>query len=365
MRQNIGIGIILLGLLLLSLNSCSHLSYYGHTIKGHLGITLHSQPIEEILTAPTPPPPELAAKLSTALAIRHFASEQLLLPNNNSYLNFVDLKRPFTTWNVVATEEFSLAPKQWCFLVVGCLNYIGYFSESAAQHQATQLYQQGYETHIKGAIAYSTLGWFDDPLLNTMLGGSDALLAEFIFHELAHQKLFVKDDTAFNEAFATAVAKIGVMRWLEMESGQQNLQDYLVFEQRYQEYISLLLETKKHLEILYQQKNLTISEKRLQKQIIFSKLQTDYTALSQRWGEKLFSSFFKTELNNAKFALLATYREWVPAFELLYVQQQRDLKKFYLACQHLAALPWQERQQQLQLLQKKQPHHQHFPFSAK
>ena len=352
MRLKIGIGIILLGLLLLSLNSCSHLSYYGHTIKGHLGITLYSHPIEDILSAPTPPPPELAAKLSLALAIRHFASEQLLLPNNNSYLNFVDLKRPYTTWNVVATEEFSLAPKQWCFLVVGCLNYIGYFSESAAQQQVAQLHQQGYETHIKGAIAYSTLGWFDDPLLNTMLGGSDAQLAEFIFHELAHQKLFVKNDTAFNEAFATAVAKIGTLRWLHLQNNQQNLQDYLVFEQRYQEYLSLLLDAKKHLDILYQQKNLSSSEKRLKKQAIFSNLQNDHTALSQRWGEKLFSSFFKTELNNAKFALLATYREWVPAFELLYIQQQQDLKKFYLACQQLAALSWQDRQSQLQKLQK-------------
>lgn len=261
--------------------------------------------------------------------VREFATRYLYLPDNNSYRTYADIGRDYVVWNVFATPEFSLQPEEWCFLFVGCLSYRGYFSENDARHFARQLAQRGMDTFVGGVTAYSTLGWFDDPVLNTMLKWDSTRLARVIFHELAHQVIYINGDTGFNEAFADTVAQVSVRRWLN-ESGQASLAS--AFEQALQresQFVDLVLRYRGKLEDLYSTEP-DSSSKRHKKNSLFIQMKAEFLELSETWDDDYgYDKWFETDLNNARLSAVVTYRQYVPGFLALLAAAGNDMKKFY------------------------------------
>ena len=324
-----------------SLQSC----YYLQAVEGQIDLLSRRQPIAEILANPDTSP-RLTEKLQIVLKIREFSRRELHLPDNGSYNDYADLERPYAVWNVFAAPEFSLTPAQSCFLLVGCLSYRGYFSKTAALAFAKELRQEGYEVYTGGVAAYSTLGWFADPVLNTMLGWSDADLAGLIFHELAHQKIYAPDDSTFNESFATAVEQAGIERWLVLQPPSQVI-SYRQSQARETAGIALAQKTYRQLTALYQQ-NLPPEIMRARKQAIFSALQAEYAELKNQWqGDKTYDKWFAEDLNNAKLLTVLTYHDYVPYFLALLAQKQGDFPAFYAQVEALSRLPPAERLQQL------------------
>ena len=224
-----------------AIGGCSSLGYYAQSIDGHFAMLRAARPIPEIVADPGTAEP-LKQRLQRAQQIRAFASRELGLPENGSYRSYADLQRPFVVWNVFAAPELSLDLKQWCSPVVGCATYRGYFERDAAERAAVELRAEGYEVNVAGVPAYSTLGWFSDPLLNTFIGGTEGQLAGLVFHELAHQVVFVGGDTTFNESFATAVEREGVRRWLNANGSDASRKAYAEFAQRRSGFLNLLLQ---------------------------------------------------------------------------------------------------------------------------
>ena len=233
-----------------AVGGCSTFGYYAQSISGHLAMLRSARPIQEVVADPGTPEP-LRQRLLRAQEIRAFASSELGLPDNSSYREYADLHRPYVVWNVFATRELSLELKQWCYPVVGCAGYRGYFDREAAERAAEALRADGYEVNVAGVPAYSTLGWLPDPLLNTFIGGSEGQVASMVFHELAHQVVFVGGDTTFNESFATAVEREGVRRWLAVSNDPVLRRSYGEFSRRRQEFVDLLLKYRDQLEDLY------------------------------------------------------------------------------------------------------------------
>jgi len=338
-------GILLLfGAAILGISSCSHeLGYYSQCVQGHLGILARRQPIADLLADPATAP-ELKERLALVLEIRDFASRELLLPDNGSYRCYVDLKRPEVVWNIVAAPEFSLRPRQWCFPVAGCVNYRGYYSRDGAQAMFESLQRQGDDVHLYGVDAYSTLGWFDDPVLNTFVDKPEARVAGLIFHELAHQRVYIRDDSAFNEAFAEAVAREGVARWLRHKG---KLDDLAVWEEslrRDEQFTGLLQEARARLEALYDGDG-DAGEKRTGKERVFRQMKQTYLRLKENWaGYTGYDRWFSTPPNNARLASVGTYRNQLPAFEALLERSGGNLDAFYKAVIELGELPTGERQ---------------------
>lgn len=298
--------------------------------------------------------PQLSAErretLRTILKMRRFAVHELKLPNNYSFRSFVDIYQPHIVYNVSAAPEFSLEPKKWCFLVVGCLSYKGYFKKSVALAEAKKLKAQGLDVQLGGVKAYSTLGWFADPVLNTFLDWNEADLSGLIFHELAHQLIYVGDDTAFNESFATAVELEGVKRWLRARGHPELIQKYRLAKRYDDEFTLFVMTYRQRLKTLYTQA-LPDAEKRIQKQKIIASLRRDYLKLKQSWnGYAGYDGWVQGEINNAKFAMVATYYIHVSAFENLLKQNENDLSRFYRAVIALGKLPRREREQRLCVL---------------
>ena len=288
-------------------------------------------------------PEHLRDKLNLALKIRAFASEQLLLPSNDSYKNYVELDRKYVVWNVIATPEFSLAPVQSCFVFVGCLSYRGYFSKQDAQSYARKLKLEGKDTYVSGVTAYSTLGWFDDPVLSTMLKSDSIFLAKVIFHELAHQKTYLTDDTEFNEAFADSIATIGVKRWLESNNEYNLLQQYQQKQQRESEFLQLVDKFREQLEILYLS-NGTEVELRRGKSTLFNMMDEEYRQIRTKWGKhKDYDNWFNDGVNNAKLAIVLTYRDLVSDFLKLFKSENENLANFYLKVSELADCAGEDR----------------------
>jgi len=323
--------------------SCSNeLGYYSQCVQGHLGILARRQPIDKILSDPAVTP-ELKEQLALVLRIRNFASRELLLPDNGSYRCYVDLKRPEVVWNVVAAPEFSLHPRQWCFPVAGCVTYRGYYSQDGANSLLESLQKQGDDVHLYGVDAYSTLGWFDDPVLNTFVGKSEARIASLIFHELAHQKVYVKDDSAFNEAFAEAVAQEGVARWLKYAGQPDELAAWQESLRRDEQFVGLLQEARARLERLYAGVA-DAGEMRAGKARVFHELGQTYLRLKESWGGYAgYDRWFATPLNNARLASVGTYRSQLPAFLGLLQKEGGDLSAFYLAVTAIGELPAEQR----------------------
>ncbi|MDH5600098.1 MAG: aminopeptidase [Gammaproteobacteria bacterium] len=315
-------------------------------MAGHNELMEKQKPVNEIL-ANNETKPRLRALLVSSQKIRDFASKSLHLPNNDSYRSYADLKRPFAVWNVVAANEFAVEAKKWCFLVVGCLSYRGYFSKDDALAYANELKKEGYDVYVAGANAYSTLGWFDDPLLNTMMYKSEARRAGIIFHELAHQQVYIDNDSGFNEAFATTVEQEGVRRWLISRGKQESYQQYLDDKKRDMELNLLLKQTRQRLKAVYQRK-LDDEEKRAAKKIVFKQMQEKYQHLKKSWGGyNAYDKWMKQELNNAHLLLIATYHDLVPMFQTMLSKEKHDLKNFYTAVEQLGSLDKLQRTKKL------------------
>lgn len=291
---------------------------------------LARQPIEKALASADE---DLRLKLELAGKLRDFSVTELALPDNGSYRNYVALQREFPVWTVVAAEEFSVEAHRWCYPVIGCAAYRGYFSESAAQRYAESLVQKGLEATVGGAPAYSTLGWFDDPLLPSFMRYGEADLAETLFHELAHQRLYINGNSSFNEAFATVVGEQGAIRWLTMNRPE----GVSAYEQRLRvrnEFSALLAEYKEQLAQLYASGK-SADQMRIDKKGLFEQLRTDYEVLKkQSWqGVVWFDRWFDIPLNNARLAAFATYRDLVPKFVELLVRCDNNFQQFYAILQ--------------------------------
>lgn len=329
-------------LLALPTSGCATLGYYAQALSGQLEILARARPIEALLDDPELPP-QRRERLARALAAREFAIHALGLPDNGSYRRFADLQRPYVAWNVFAAPELSLAPKQWCYAVVGCVAYRGFFARERAERYAAALRAQGYDTYVGGVAAFSTLGYFRDPLLNTILDRPEVEMAGVLFHELAHQRLYVRDDSTFSESFAVAVEIEGLRRWLAHNGDAEAFAGYLETRRRRDEFITLMLEHRTRLEAVYASDS-DDATKRAAKQVELAALRRAYAELKQRWGGyDGFDAWVEQDLNNAKLAAVGTYHRHVPAFQALLTRHDGELAAFYRAAEELARLPRAQR----------------------
>lgn len=332
-------------LLSLLLSACSTIDYYAHLGQGQWQLLHAREPVQRLLEDPTTDP-DLARRLTLSQQARDFASTQLQLPENRSYRLYADLGRPFVVWNVFATPEFSLEPELHCFPIAGCVAYRGYYQQGRARGAAALLRQQGLDTYVGGVEAYSTLGWFDDPLLNTMLRWSDERFIAVIFHELAHQQYYLPGDTAFNESFATFVEREGLRQWHAARGETPPASD----DHQRQQFIELVLASRERLKQLYAS-DLPEQAMRAAKQAEFERLRRDYRAMRQQWGgQGRYDAWIESPLNNAKLLPFGLYDQWVPAFAALFEQHRRDWRAFYAAVAALGQLPEADRRARLESL---------------
>jgi predicted aminopeptidase len=308
---------------------CESLSYYSQAIGGHFQLLAAARPIDDWLADPATPA-DLKARLETARRIREFASRELHLPENGSYTSYADLGRRYAVWNVFAAAEFSVDPKPECFPFTGCVAYRGFFSEQEAQRYAEKLRKDGFDVYVGGVPAYSTLGWFDDPLLSTFIRYPESQVARLVFHELAHQVVYARNDTTFNESFAVTVEDEGVRRWLESQQRAAELEAFRAGQQRKRDFYARVKETRERLKTIY--------ASRLPREQL----------LEQKRGElerlrAAFPNVVPAEPNNAFLVSIALYTELVPAFERLLAASGGDLDRFYERARELAHEPQAER----------------------
>lgn len=347
MLKNRNINIIRVYTLLLALlltSACTPFNFYRQIVTGHFAIVNKVRPIDQVLLDETVPQ-AVKDQLNYALQARQYASDVLQLPDNNSYKTYADIGRDTVTYNVFATEEFDLKPVTWCFLVVGCLSYRGYFSQAEAQAFADKLQIQGKDAHVGGSAAYSTLGWFDDPLLNTMLGWYNWQIAGMIFHELAHQQLFISD-SSFDEAFATTVEALGLEHWLTTQDDLASLDTFNATQSREADFLAVLQTGKEQLQTLYRS-GIDATQMRSQKQAVFDAMRAEHQLLTQKWGGQYYSSWFAQELKNSHLLSVATYNDLVPAFRQLFADAGRDWNAFFQQAESLGKLKKEVRDQQL------------------
>jgi len=330
-------------ILVFLLAGCAGPAWYGQAVSGHLALMTQQTEISEIL-AENKVDPALLQDLQLAVEIREFAIDRLGLPDNGSYTKFTQTGRRAVTWNIVAAPEFSLEAKRWCFIVAGCVSYRGYFDQHLAERYAHKLEKKSYDVTVSPAIAYSTLGWFDDPLLDTMLQYPDEQLAAFIFHELAHQQLYVKGDTAFNEAYASFVEETGVRTWLRSTGRDDLLIHWQSMNAASLQFNILLQNTRDQLQEIYIS-GLGHEAMRAQKKAAFTNMKKRYLALvDEQWdGVNHYQSWFSRELNNARLALMNLYRGGSCAFEKLYETAAGNIVFFHQLAAHRAALSTDER----------------------
>jgi predicted aminopeptidase len=362
------------------LSGCADAAYYLQSAQGHMGMMRAAKPVEQWL-ADDQNAAALKARLALAQRIRRFAVTDLALPDNASYTRYADLHRRAVVWNVVAAPEFSLTLKTWCFPVAGCVGYRGYFDEADARALAGELKAQGMEASVYGVPAYSTLGWMNwaggDPLLNTFINYPEGELARLIFHELAHQVAYAKDDTPFNESFATAVERLGGARWLARQGSPTARAEYTEYNRRRTEFRNLSLATRSVLAGIYQEKEAVDHDRQAQtamKKEALKDFREHYAALKSGWvaasglspevAARQFSGYdlWVANANNAAFGAQAAYDELVPDFEALFERMDpapgKQWQAFYDEVKRLADLPKPERKQALTGKVKTKPHNQ-------
>lgn len=346
-------------LIVTCISGCGHLGYYWQNAQGHVAIMNAAKPVQDWLDDPQVSD-ATKRRLQLAQRIRTFASEALALPSNASYRSYADLNRSAVVWNVVAAPPYSLQLKTWCFAVVGCVSYRGYYSQADAKAEADKVKAEGLEVNVYGVPAYSTLGYLNwaggDPLLSTFITYPEGELARLIFHELAHQVLYVKDDTMFNESFATAVERLGGQQWLAKNGSAAAKKEYVEFDQRRKEFRALTLRTRERLATVYKQHEPNwiegISKEHraateLDKQQVMQLLRDEYTQLKLSWGGFAGYDRFIAEANNASLGALAAYDELVPQFEAVFEKQGKNWSAFYSAIQGITHLPKDERRKAL------------------
>jgi predicted aminopeptidase len=338
----------------LCLSGCANLGYYWQSVTGHLKIVAAAQPVDDLVEQP-----ETSARLRERLLlskrIREYASRELKLPDNRSYTRYANLNRSAAVWNVTAAPAYSLELKTWCFPVAGCVGYRGYYDERKARGEAAELAQQGYEVNVYPVTAYSTLGLMDwaggDPLLNTFVNYPEGELARLIFHELSHQVVYAKNDTTFNESFATAVERLGGARWLQTHASDKARQEYAAFDGRRRMFRALSRTVRQQLKDLYETPGLHPDAKEEGKRRIMAQFRADYEAMKAGAGfdPALWRGYDRwvREANNAFFGAQAAYDELVPGFEALFHSVGDDWQRFYDAARQLARLPKHERHRKL------------------
>lgn len=306
------------------LAGCETFSYYSQAIGGHLKVVNAARPLDEWLADPRTPA-DLRGRLELAQRIRAFASRNLALPDNGSYNSYAHLDRPYVVWNVFAAAEFSVEARQECFPFTGCVAYRGFYDEKDARRHAERLRSQGYDVHVGGVPAYSTLGWFNDPLLSTFIGYPDTQLARLVFHELAHQIAYAKNDTTFNESFAVVVEEAGVKRWLEAEGRAAELESFRAAQARKQRFAARVKEARDRLAEVY--------AAGLTREVLVQAKREEFDRLRAEYG-----AIIPAEPNNAFLVSIALYSDLVPAFERLLAAEQGDLGRFYEKVRALAAM---------------------------
>ncbi|MFK7701330.1 aminopeptidase [Pseudomonas caspiana] len=331
----------------LLLNGCSSITYYDQLVSGQFQLLRAREPVEDVI-ADQSRDPKLRQRLALSQLARDFASTRLHLPDNKSYRLYADLGRPYVVWNVFATDEFSLEPITHCFPIAGCVAYRGYYTVGGARGAAALQRLQGKDVYVSGVEAYSTLGWFNDPILSSMMNWDDERLATLIFHELAHQRFYVKDDTEFNESYASFVEQEGTRQWRAARGldPQRKTQT-----QQRDELTRLVLATRERLKQLYRQP-LNVEQMRERKAAEFERLRSDYRVLrDQQWsGDKRYDAWINAPMNNARLLPFGLYDQWVPAFEVLFKNVNGDWQAFYAQVERLGALPIAQRRAELQRL---------------
>lgn len=333
-------------LLVFLLTGCQSVAYYSQAVQGHFGLMSKRRPIEQLLAGDAITP-ELRRQLEAIQRIRMFARTDLGLPVGHQYGSYVELGRSYPVWSVMAAPELSLQPRTWCYWFVGCLSYRGYFSEEKAQRLATQLEQDGWEVYLSGIPAYSTLGWFRDPVLSSFVYQPEAELAELVFHELTHQVLFVPGDTVFNESLAVAVADEGLRRYSDRYP--QDLERVRLARERRKDFVALVLSFRKRLQAVFDQ-DIPDDAKREQKAAIYAELKAAYAGQKQQWGGYAGYDSWFADINNARLNTIGTYYDLVPAFSLLLSKHGNDLAGFFAECRKLARLKQAERYRYLNSL---------------
>ena len=324
-------------LISLILSGCTQVGYYLQSARGQLDVWGRAQPIQTLLEDRTISA-ELRDKLLLALKAREFASAELGLPRNQSYRNYADLGRPYVVWNVFAAPEFSTQPVQWCFLMAGCVNYRGYFSKADADAFAAAAAAKGDDVYVGGVPAYSTLGWFADPVLNTFVRYPSVEIARIIFHELSHQQVYVKDDSVFNESFAVSVEREGLRRWLARYGSEDDRRTFAQMQVRREDFIALVQDYRVRLDTLYRQGHAAQTMREL-KQRQFKAMRADYEKLKVTWGGFAgYDRWFAQPPNNALLASVSIYTQRVPAFEAILREHKGDLRAFYQTVKTLAQL---------------------------
>jgi len=352
--------LLALTLIVAVVSGCQEIGFYSQAIKGQYQIFAHQQLIDKLVADPQTPE-KLRAKLQLIEQLRAFAKDQLKLPVDGHYRKYVDVHREYVVWNVQAAPQFSLEPRTWWYPLVGSLEYRGYFSEKGATNYGARIAKKGDDVYVDGVEAYSTLGWFKDPILNTFISRSEPELAEVIFHELGHQRVFARGDTDFNEAFATTVGQEGARRWLRA-SGKTNLiEKYEVALRRNDQFVHLIMSTREQLEKIYgdtldkdgkvkaaAKPPAPPAELKQAKARIFADLRANYQKLKESWGGYAgYDDWFGRELNNAQLNTIANYYDFLPAFERVLAMNGNDMEKFYVEVERLSKLGKDERYQWL------------------
>lgn len=326
------------------LAGCQSLAYYAQAAKGQAGLMLKREPSARLLADPATSP-GLRARLETVERIRDFAGGALGLPTRGQYDSYVALERPYPVWAVTAAPALSLSPRRWCYWVAGCVSYRGYFSESAARRHALRLAAGGDDVAVDGVVAYSTLGWFSDPVLSSFAGWPEPALAELLFHELAHQAVYAPGDTVFNESLATVVAEEGLRRYAAARGIDLAAHD--MEKARERAFVALALRHRAELAAVYARGPDDEARKTGKAQVLAA-LRRDYAALSADWGEgRAGYDAWVASMNNARLNALATYHERVPALRRLLREEGGDMARFLSRCRELARLPAAERQRRL------------------
>ena len=332
--------------LVCAVSGCTSAGYLAQSVSGHVDLLRRARPVDEWLTDAAAPG-ELRRKLELSQRMREFAVRELHLPDNRSYRSYADLGRAAAVWNVVAAPELSLSLKTWCFPVMGCVGYRGYFDRADADSLAQQLQGEGLEVDVYGVPAYSTLGWTNwiggDPLLSTFIGWPDAEVARLLFHELAHQVVYAPDDTPFNESFAVAVERIGGTRWLTANADALALGEFRAYDQRRQEFRELTAGVRAALAALYAS-TANAADKRQRKAELYAQLRAEHARLkSERWNGFKGYDAWVAKANNASLGVQGAYNDLVPEFERLFERNGGNFDRFYAEVKRLAALPKAER----------------------
>jgi predicted aminopeptidase len=335
------------------LGGCAELSYYGHAAAGQFEVIHNRRPIPEVIADPQTST-SVRERLQYIEQAHEFAIRELHLPDSDSYRSYSDVGRPYVLWNVFATQELSLQQKQWCYPFLGCQAYRAFFNEQYAHELAAELQAQGWDVYVAPSPAYSTRGWFADPIYNPVLRYPAIDSAAILFHELAHEKIYLQNDSQANESFAMTVQLEGVRRWLAHQQQVDSFDEYAMDSQRDNEFVELLISYREKLMELYASQKQD-RHKRATKRRILNRLRRAYLVLKESWdGYAGYDHWFEKRLNNAVLAPVGTYHQDVPVFQALLEQHQGDLPSFYQAAEQLAQMDAEQRRQELNVLQPDQ-----------